>query len=123
MKQTLLWVGIALIVGAAVVPISNALLWSMRSSFTPDYSTLKQSCAETAGTTITTGMEDEAASWQQEHPALVEFSDCETFFENMAAYKRAIPGRSYGFGVVVFIALIVVRFVVFSDMRREDWKE
>ena len=122
LKRHLVFVVIAAVAGVVTVPVSSWILWEMRPSFVGDYEALKARCESLSGLSINEEEERTAAAW----PDRAEMSrhlPCVQLGESLAVFREARFGRCIGFGVVVFIGLVIVRFVVFADgfgRRPED---
>ncbi len=123
MRKKLLWVVLCLAVGVVLAPASYFALWSMRANFLGEYETLKADCERVWEKRITAQMEDDAL----ETLATIESSQktdyCTDLFTGLAAYRAAILNRSIGFGVVIFIGLLILRFVMFPFDDAPAWIE
>lgn len=123
MRRKVIWILLCLTVGAVIAPASYVALWAMRSNFLGEYVTLKADCERVWERRITEQMEDDA----QETAATIESFQgneyCTDLFQGLAAYRAAILNRSIGFGAVVFIGLLILRFVMFPFDDVPAWIE
>ncbi|MBM4354620.1 MAG: hypothetical protein FJ109_12675 [Deltaproteobacteria bacterium] len=130
MVRKLIWVLACLLAGGAVVPASHTALWAMRGRFIEGYREARSDCRRALAPSsawegrLTEEMEAEAGRTLAASPALQANVPCSDFLKAVAGYREAMPGRSFGFGVIVTLALLVVRFVMFPmSTGGEEWIE
>ncbi len=121
MRKKILWAVICLAVGAAIAPASYLALWAMRSNFLGEYQTLRADCERVWERSITAQMEEDALETAATIETFQRSDYCTDFFQGLAAYRLAILNRSIGFGVVVFIGLLILRFVMFPFDDAPAW--
>lgn len=123
MGRKAIWIVLCLSVGAVIAPASYLALWSMRSNFLGEYDVLKADCERVWERRITAEMEDDAAQTAATIGSFQGSDYCGDFFSGLAAYRVAILNRSIGFGAVVFIGLLILRFVMFPFEEAPAWIE
>jgi hypothetical protein len=124
MRRKLIWVALCLVAGVVVAPVSYLALWSMRANFLGEYDELKKDCQRVWEQTITTAMEDAPGATLATIEARPPGNDyCGDFFGGLEVYRVAILNRSIGFGFVVFIGLLILRFVMFPFDEAPRWVE
>jgi len=121
--RSALWVAGCLVVGALVCPASYLALWAMRANFLGTYDELRTDCERVSEMTITDQMEGDGAAALAAHPSLAASDYCKDLLEALDGYRQAVFTRSVGFGVVVFIGLLIVRFIMFPAQSTPGWIE
>ncbi len=123
MGKKAVWVVLCLVVGAVIAPVSYLALWTMRANFLGEYDVLKADCERVWERRIAAEMEDDAADTVATIGSFQGSDYCTDFFSGLASYRVAILNRSIGFGVVVFIGLLILRFVMFPFDDAPAWVE
>ncbi len=128
MVRKLIWALACLLVGGAVIPASYAALWLMRGRFIEGYREARSDCNRTlppsdgAEGRLTETMELDAGKTLAESPVLQANVPCSDFLKAVDGYRDAMPARSFGFGIIVTLALFLVRFVMFPmSTDGEEW--
>jgi len=114
MRNKLIWVTVAVVLGIAAVPLSDRAMWAMRASFVPDYRVMKLGCEKATVTEITEYMEGNVATWSND-PVFRGFESCEKLAAALTEYQYVSPGRALGFGIVVLAGILSARFVILKD--------
>jgi hypothetical protein len=117
----LIWALGCLLIGAAVVPVSYYVQWSMRDRLMVDYA-YKKDCERVSKRTITQDMEEAPEATLESTPELAEEHYCRDLLRGIATYRQAIVTRSVGFGLVVFIGLMFVRFLMIPFRDTTGWQ-
>lgn len=124
MGRKLLWVGCLFVVGALIAPASYFALWAMRANFLGEYDGLKQDCERIREQKITVDQENAPGETLASIESLDDANGyCADFFGGLESYRVAILNRSIGFGAVVFIGLLILRFVMFPFDEAPSWIE
>lgn len=111
MKNTLLWILIAFLAGGVAVPVTSGVLWAMRARFVPDYRALKLYCERGSGVEVTSEQEERAEEWTEDGNRS-RFDTCMKLSQALVDYQEAMPGRSLGFAAVLFISVLIIRFMI-----------
>jgi hypothetical protein len=123
MKKKALWVVICFVAGGVVWPASYVALWAMRSNFLGEYTELKKDCERVSGRAIEPALEGSPETALVAEPSMAGIDYCSDLFQGLRAYREAIFNRSLGFGIVVFLGLLIVRFVMFPPDDAPGWIE
>ena len=121
--KKVIWIVACLAAGGAIWPISYHVLWAMRTNFIGEYRELKTDCERVAEVVVTADMENNPEVAFSAYPTLSETDYCVDLLTGMKTYKQAIFNRSFGFGIVLFIGLLIVRFVMFPFDDSPNWIE
>jgi hypothetical protein len=128
MLRKLLWALACLVVGGAVIPASHFALWHMRGRFVEGYREARSDCNRTLSSSggeeshLSEEMEKDATQMLSASPSLQANVRCSDFLKAVGTYRDAMPARSIGFGVIVTLALLLVRFVMFPmTSDGEEW--
>ncbi len=113
MHRFLSWFLVCLFVAVSTYGLSSVAMWEMRSRFLPGYHDGKILCERRSLQTLTSAHEEDPATTLSVNSALAEAKECHALLTSLADYKQSVPKRALFFSVVVFLATLIVRFVMF----------
>ena len=113
MRRTLSWLLLCLFFGVVTYPAADFALWHMRQRFLPGYHDTRILCERRSLQTLTSAQEETPDLTLDTNEKLASAKECASLLGTLADYRQSIPKRSLFLSVVVFLATLIVRFVMF----------
>lgn len=118
MHRFVYWFLVCLFVAVATFGLAYFALWEMRSRFIPGYADSKILCERRSLVVVLPQHEEDPALTLQASPAMAQAKECVTMLTQLGQFRESIPKRAGFFSIVVFLATLIVRFVMFPIRRR-----
>lgn len=118
MHRFVYWFLVCLFVGVATFGLSYTALWEMRSRFVPGYGDSKILCERRSLVVVLPQHEEDPALTLQVNQPMAEAKECVSLLTQLGQFRESIPKRATFFAVVVFLATLIVRFVMFPVRKR-----
>jgi len=119
MHRYVAWLLLCFCIGLVSYPAANYLLWEYRHRFIPTYHDCRILCERSASTAV-----DDSLVASEDGLALIQplmtYDECARFFDSVARFRNTLQERSLYISLVVFLATVIVRFVMFPVGARRS---